>query len=221
MNIVGNSLWEIVRQVDAITLAILVLLCIMSIMCWGVALYKVILMNIKQKELAQTAQLVLSANTIDDIERVASRSQGESLGVFLNYIAQASRKPFSEKDFELLQLCLDQELARILHHHDEYMAVLSTCAAASPLIGLFGTVWGLIHSFLRISQQQSADIATVAPGIAEALITTLAGLVVAIPALLLFHYIQSKIKNIEFSLYSLEDASLLMVRKASVREALP
>ena len=72
--------------------------------------------------------------------------------------------------------------------------MLSVSAAVSPLLGLFGTVWGLVHAFVRIGELQTADIATVAPGIAEALITTLAGLMVAIPALVMYHYVANKIR---------------------------
>ena len=63
------------------------------------------------------------------------------------------------------------------------MGILATTANISPMIGLLGTVWGIMYSFINISRQGSASIGTVAPGIAEALITTLAGLLVAIPAM--------------------------------------
>ena len=77
----------------------------------------------------------------------------------------------------------------IVVHEESYLPFLSTSAAVAPLLGLFGTVWGLIHAFMRISEKQVADITTVAPGIAEALVTTLAGLFVAIPALIMFNYL--------------------------------
>jgi len=65
----------------------------------------------------------------------------------------------------------------------KWMAVLATTANISPLLGLLGTVWGIMGSFLSISLSGNATIATVAPGIAEALMTTIAGLCVAIPAM--------------------------------------
>jgi len=80
-------------------------------------------------------------------------------------------------------------------------------------LGLFGTVWGLVHAFIRISEKQSADITTVAPGIAEALITTLAGLLVAIPALVMYHYLMSEIRTIERQLFILADKFSFIVQK--------
>ena len=77
---------------------------------------------------------------------------------------------------------------------ESYLPFLFTSASVSPLLGLFGTVWGLVHAFIRISEKQSADITTVAPGIAEALITTLAGLLVAVPALVMYHYLIAQIR---------------------------
>jgi len=64
-----------------------------------------------------------------------------------------------------------------------WMSFLATTATASPLIGLLGTVWGIMNSFISMNLQGNASIATVAPGIAEALTTTIAGLLVAIPAM--------------------------------------
>ncbi len=81
------------------------------------------------------------------------------------------------------------------------------------MLGLFGTVWGLVHAFVSISQKQSADIATVAPGIAEALITTLAGLMVAIPALVMFVYLNTMVKDIEQKSMNLADRFILIAHR--------
>lgn len=70
-----------------------------------------------------------------------------------------------------------------------------------------------MHAFIRISEKQSADIATVAPGIAEALITTLAGLLVAIPALVMYHYLMSQVRIIERQLFVIADKFNYIVQK--------
>jgi biopolymer transport protein TolQ len=77
---------------------------------------------------------------------------------------------------------------------ERQMVFLATAASASPFIGLFGTVWGVMISFRGMGIEGSASLATVAPGISEALITTAAGLAVAIPALVGHNYIQSQIR---------------------------
>ena len=81
------------------------------------------------------------------------------------------------------------EVARLEH----YLPFLATTASATPFIGLFGTVWGVMAAFHGIGAQGSASLAVVAPGISEALIATAMGLAVAITALLFFNYLQTRV----------------------------
>ncbi len=78
---------------------------------------------------------------------------------------------------------------------EKYLSILAICASGGPFIGLFGTVWGIMVSFQEIGAQGSASLATVAPGISEALIATALGLVVGIPALVAYNSFASRIKN--------------------------
>ena len=75
--------------------------------------------------------------------------------------------------------------------------LLATSANTAPFIGLFGTVWGIMHAFHAIAQMKSVSVATVAPGIAEALIATAMGLFVAIPATLGYNILRAKLSGIE------------------------
>lgn len=77
------------------------------------------------------------------------------------------------------------------------LALLATAANTAPFIGLFGTVWGIMHSFTSIAQMKSVSLATVAPGIAEALIATAVGLFVAIPAVCGYNIFRAKLRAIE------------------------
>jgi biopolymer transport protein ExbB/TolQ len=75
-----------------------------------------------------------------------------------------------------------------------------------------------VHSFVNIAATQSADIAAVAPGIAEALITTIAGLLVAIPALMMFNYVQQVSVSIQDRLYEVADAIIILLHRSSVKK---
>jgi biopolymer transport protein ExbB len=75
------------------------------------------------------------------------------------------------------------------------MAVLATIGATAPFVGLFGTVWGIMNSFIGISKAQTTNLAVVAPGIAEALLATAVGLGAAIPAVIIYNYFSRAIKN--------------------------
>lgn len=77
------------------------------------------------------------------------------------------------------------------------LAFLATTGSATPFIGLFGTVWGIMTSFKDIGERGSASLAVVAPGISEALVATAAGLAVAIPAVIFFNYYSNKVADSE------------------------
>ncbi len=79
----------------------------------------------------------------------------------------------------------------------KYLPFLATCGNATPFIGLFGTVWGIMDSFHQIGLAGSANLATVAPGISEALVATAVGLAAAIPAVVFFNYYNSRVRELE------------------------
>jgi len=78
-----------------------------------------------------------------------------------------------------------------------YLSFLATTGSATPFIGLFGTVWGIMTSFQDIGMRGSASLAVVAPGISEALVATAAGLAVAIPAVIFYNYYSNKLADLE------------------------
>ena len=116
-----------------------------------------------------------------------------------------NKKQLTDQDKELLEGQRLSLIEDMIHDEESYLWILSLSAAVGPLVGLFGTVWGLMHAFINISEKQIADIVTMAPGIAEALLTTLGGLMLAIPTLIMFHYLQGQIREIEHMLYQISD----------------
>jgi biopolymer transport protein TolQ len=113
-----------------------------------------------------------------------------------------SEKTYSDK----------QELRRMLKRYDalesarleRYLHFLATTGSTTPFIGLFGTVWGIMNAFTGIGTSGSASLAVVAPGIAEALVTTAMGLAAAIPAVIAYNYYLSRVNRI---IISMEDYS--------------
>jgi biopolymer transport protein TolQ len=79
----------------------------------------------------------------------------------------------------------------------KFLSFLATCGNATPFVGLFGTVWGIMGSFHEIGLKGSANLAAVAPGISEALVATAAGLATAIPAVIFYNYYNSRIRILE------------------------
>jgi biopolymer transport protein TolQ len=95
-----------------------------------------------------------------------------------------------------LERTLRRALAVELAAAQRGLAVLATTAAAAPFIGLFGTVWGIMRAFEDIGRTGSTSLVAVAPGIAEALVNTAAGLAAAIPALMAFNYFSLELRRV-------------------------
>jgi len=209
----GNALWQLIEQSDAVSKSILLLLLCMSVACWAIFIGKLALFCAKERQFKDINNKTQKAKTVADLVEIATTSPKTAPGYFISknlaFIKELLNGSMLSKinplDWELFEKNIDNTIEATLIHNEEYVSFLSTCAAVGPLLGLFGTIWGLIHSFMRISESQVADIATIAPGIAEALIVTIAGLVVAIPALIMFNYLHLKARRLEYETIALAD----------------
>lgn len=205
--LLGNTLWQLIMQSDAVTKVVLFILLSMSIICWTLFFYKCIVLRVKRRHAVVALHMMHRAESVDDLIKMGQQLSGTVPGYFIARVMRATSTLLAlhkhhggDRGFlywQQLESQAYQAVDEMADAEESYIWILSTCAAASTLMGLFGTVWGLVHSFIRISQKQSADIVTVAPGIAEALITTLVGLMVAIPALILFNYLTVQIRRME------------------------
>jgi len=105
--------------------------------------------------------------------------------------ADADRALIIEEIERSLQITTQDEIS----YMERYLAFLGTTGTVGPLLGLFGTVWGIMDAFYGIGLKGSGDIGALAPGLAEALINTTGGLFVAIPAVIAYNYFSEKIKD--------------------------
>ena len=96
-------------------------------------------------------------------------------------------------ELESLQKTMQRIASEEILIIEKSLSVLATAASVGPLLGLLGTVWGIMDSFVGISKKGNASISAVAPGVAVALLTTVIGLLVAIPALVAYNFFQSRI----------------------------
>lgn len=95
--------------------------------------------------------------------------------------------------------------------------LLATVGSATPFIGLFGTVWGIMNAFQNIGATGSANLAVVAPGIAEALITTAAGLAAAIPAVIAYNYFVGRIKGLSTEMDTFSQDFLNLIQRSLIK----
>lgn len=207
----GNSLWQLVSHSDAVTKLIMIGLLIASIVCWTIVFYKTNALRAKFKEINETLKQLRTLHSIEQINHFAQTIKTTYSGYLLTQQITAvktythANTQLTERQVNLLDEIRFSLIDDMVHDEQQHLSLLSVTAAVAPLVGLFGTVWGLTHAFLSISEKQGADIATVAPGIAEALITTLAGLIVAVPALIFYHYLQNKIDLLAYQLTKISE----------------
>jgi biopolymer transport protein TolQ len=107
---------------------------------------------------------------------------------------------------------------RELDRLEEHLAILATVGSTSPYVGLFGTVWGIMTAFHNLGNVQQATLAAVAPGVAEALITTAVGLFAAIPAVIAYNRLADQVSRLELRFDTfVEEFSTILQRHGSTR----
>lgn len=121
-------------------------------------------------------------------------------------VALAKRAQDSHISADLMTAIAKRAISREQQRATNLMPTLSSIASASPFIGLFGTVWGIMDAFLRIGVEKSASLPVVAPAIGEALIATAFGLVAAIPATIGYNYVDKRIEDLLDELSASSDA---------------
>ena len=217
--------WLLIIQSDWMTRLILLSLFAVSVICITIIIFKFKTLRKQKIELKNILKELKNIKHFEELIQIGQKYKNTISGNFLEYnlrdlkqiLNNRPDQSIQTKDLEYLELAADQHIDQFIIQSEIYLPILGTSAAASPLVGLFGTVWGLIHSFVNISQEKSADIAVVAPGIAEALTTTLAGLVVAIPAMIAFNYFSNELRKQEQQLSHLTDRYLSIVKQTYLK----
>ena len=217
----SNPIWILINQSDWMSKFVLLILLFLSICCWAIFFYKIVVWRIRKRQIKNALTFLKSAKNLDDVFYTASKFTNTLPGYLLtkklsflkSLLMHEKDHVLDEREWELLQGRINQLLDSVIMKEESYMPVLSVSGQIGPLLGLFGTIWGLVHAFVDISQRQSADIAVVAPGIAEALITTLAGLIVAIPALFMFTYLSLKLRDLDQQVSNLAGRFMWLVQK--------
>ena len=165
------------------TKVILLLLVSFSIISWAIMIQKYLFISRYRNAIGRFINAITNQGTLDNVEEICttySNTVAKTVPVIMMKLIRSrnqGRQLLSPET--ILSNAVYHEASRL----QSMMNILATTANTSPLIGLLGTVWGVMYAFVNISEQQSATIGTVAPGIAEALTTTIFGLIVAIPAM--------------------------------------
>jgi biopolymer transport protein TolQ len=218
----GRGLFDFFAQSGPVAKLILGLLTLLSLLSWAVIFGKLVQLSRADRQSARFLEAFHRSSRFSEVNAQAGRLHASPLvGIFQAGYAEIDSQikharerdgdrserrggaaPGGGADYRISSLSgLERSLARAVSVEIQGIArwtpLLATTAAASPFIGLFGTVWGIMVAFRDIGMSGSTSIVAVAPGIAEALINTAAGLAAAIPALVAYNYFANRIRRVK------------------------
>ncbi len=202
-NLAGASgdltLWGLFLQADIVVKLVIFALIIASVWVWAIVFEKVTSLRRANRAADAFEDRFWSGGSLDDLyDEVGERPEHPMAAVFGAAMgewrrsarvvgADMSRSGARDRVERAMTVTVQREMDRL----ERWMIFLASVGSTAPFIGLFGTVWGIMHSFSAIAAMHNTNLAVVAPGIAEALFATAIGLVAAIPAVLAYNKIST------------------------------
>jgi biopolymer transport protein TolQ len=181
---------------------VMLLLVSASFYSWAIIVTKHLQYRRAREHAAEFDQAFWSGNPLDELfDEVGPAPEGSSEKVFASGMLEWRRSHRADGGLiagaqSRIDRSMDVAIAKEAEGLNKGLSFLATVASSAPFIGLFGTVWGIMHAFIEIAQQQNTNLAVVAPGIAEALFATGLGLLAAIPALIFYNKLTADSDNI-------------------------
>ncbi len=177
---------------DIVVKAVLITLLLASVVTWTIALAKAIEITAARRSARKALKLLAAAgNLLQGAEQLSKTRSGlqaltqATIEELKQSAASSSSTGIKERIASSLQRLELAEVRRV----NSGTGILATIGAIAPFVGLFGTVWGIMNSFIGISKAHTTNLAVVAPGIAEALLATAFGLAAAIPAVVIYNFL--------------------------------
>ena len=185
------SPWSMFVSADILVKAVMIGLAFASLVTWTIFIAKMIELSLVQRKLRAALGAISDARSLAEAQ-FALGARGSVLSSFLSAAMREARMSAGISSDAGIKERTASSFAEIVRAEARRirlgMGLLATIGATSPFVGLFGTVWGIMNSFIGISKSQTTNLAVVAPGIAEALLATAFGLAAAIPAVIIYNH---------------------------------
>ena len=193
---ISGKLSDVIFHGGTVGNAVLLILTVLSVVSWTIMIEKFRFFRRSRKETARFFDLFAAERSLRGLrERAGGFAASPEARLVSSLAAELEKGEI--RTTSALDKLIEAESIAIITTWETYVQFLATTASISPLLGLFGTVWGIMASFLSMSAAGSASLFVVGPGIAVALITTIFGLGTAIPAVVGYNYIQRAIRGKE------------------------
>ena len=182
--------WGMFMSADIIVKAVMLGLVFASVLTWTIWLAKTLELAAARRRLARAQEILAAARSLAEAVRPASAASPH-VALLIRAVEGELRRSPDLRDVDGIKERITARFERIEAGVGRQMmratGILATTGATAPFIGLFGTVWGIMNSFIGISKLHTTNLAVVAPGIAEALLATAFGLAAAIPAVVIYN----------------------------------
>jgi len=196
---------------------VLLLLLLASVLSWAIILNKGLALRKANQQNRHFLTLFARAENLSDLQRRAAKLRnGPMLVLFQSCLPILEKK--GPVPVAYLERLFRSGIQDEMGHQERLIHILATIGNITPFIGLFGTVWGIMGAFQEIGRQGTANIASVGPGVAEALVTTAAGLLAAIPAVVAYNLFVNRLREMELQL---DVFASEMIRKMDDEAAAP
>jgi biopolymer transport protein TolQ len=195
------SPWALFMQADLVVKAVMIALTLASVWCWSIIFEKMFRIRGLNRKAEMFEEKFWSGGSLEELyDRMGSRPKDPMGAVFVagmrewRHTAQrrgvvGAQPQLAQRIERVMGITLNRELEML----ERRMGFLASTGSVAPFVGLFGTVWGIMNSFHAIGMSNDTSLATVAPGIAEALFATALGLVAAIPAVIAYNKLSADI----------------------------
>jgi len=206
------SIWTLVLDAGIVVQIVLVLLLALSFVSWAIIFNKWRAFKSAKQEDATFSELFWGGTDMQKVLSATKKMEASPQAMvfqqaFREYV-RARQAAQQQQEGEItaatgmlsVRHAMDTAWSKQMDKYGYHLSFLATVGATAPFIGLFGTVWGIIDAFQNIGITQNTSLATVAPGIAEALVATAFGLLAAIPAVIAYNTFSAKMKALNTSL---------------------
>jgi biopolymer transport protein ExbB len=208
---------------DVVVKGVMIGLAFASLVTWTVWLAKTIELRLAMRGARRRLKMLEGGSSLIDVVRACAADRDAVAQLVLSTAREAELSDGTTDDGfkERVTLRLERVEAAMTRQVSRGVGILATIGATAPFVGLFGTVWGIMNSFIGISESHTTNLAVVAPGIAEALLATALGLVAAIPAVVIYNHLARVIGGYRALLGDASAQLLLMVSRGNrVRAAI-
>lgn len=223
---IGSDLLDLILQQDPVGLTIEIVLLCLSIFCWTIILYKLVFFRRLTKGNRDFMHRFSNTDDWEELKRHLRRTPDAPVATLFKIgqeqLSTDSEWMYSEQErtekLKGVERALRGTLVEETSRFEEHLSFLAITTTIAPLLGLLGTVWGVVLVFLDMGQMGVVNIATIGPGVATALLTTVFGILTAIPAAAGFAIFMNKIRLLEAQMESFIAGFIRMAEKKIRKE---